>query len=161
AAGVGWPAGPAAPAGSTPGDAPRRTRRCPLPRQTSGVTDPALFGDPIVTGEAVALEMRPAGVGSRGIAFVVDVAVQYGLLALLPMLVSSRSKRIGDLAAGTIVVQERVPARIAPPPPMPPGLDGWARSLDLSQVGDGLALELRQFLTRSHQLAPWAQHQMG
>lgn len=208
------------------------------------------YGGPIVTGEAVALELRPAGVGSRGIAFLIDLAVQYavfiGLLlvatnvivaiddaaavtfvivvtvlvfvgypvgfetlwrgrtlgkaamglrvvrddggpirfrhafvrglvgvvvdrpgltwtlaALIPMLTTRRSKRLGDLAAGTVVVQERVPARLSAPAVMPPALAGWAASIDLSMVNDDLAMALRQFLGRSTQLAPWAREQMG
>jgi uncharacterized RDD family membrane protein YckC len=214
------------------------------------VSDLDLFGGPIVTGEAVAVDLRPAGAGSRGVAFLVDLAIVYGLLllltlvasnlvfnlegaageavlltstvlivlgypvlletlwrgrtlgkammglrvvrddggpirfrhafvrglvgvvldrpglsmgllALVPMLASSRSKRIGDLAAGTVVVQERVPSRVAAPPPMPPGLESWARSLDLSRLNDALALEVRQFLARNQQLAPWARQEMG
>ena len=208
------------------------------------------YGGPIVTGEAVAVELRPAGVGSRGIAVLIDLAVQYGvliavtllasnvlgsaddataealfitalvvvllgypvgfetlwrgrtlgkaamglrvvrddggpvrfrhafvrglvgvvvdrpgltsgLLALIPMLMTARSKRLGDLAAGTVVIQERVPSRLAGPAMMPAPLAGWAASLDLSMVDDGLAMALRQFLARSSQLAPWAREQMG
>ena len=208
------------------------------------------YGGPIVTGEAVALELRPAGIGSRGIAFVIDFALQnavliglillatnvlvsadeaagvtfvivsvvvvylgypviletlwrgrtlgkaamglrvvrddggpvrfrhafvrglvgvvverpgitYTLAALLPMLINRRSKRLGDLAAGTVVVQERVPTRLASPAVMPPGLAAWAATLDLSMVTDDLAMALRQFLGRSGQLAPWAREQMG
>jgi uncharacterized RDD family membrane protein YckC len=210
----------------------------------------AAYGGPIVTGEAVAVELRPAGIGSRGIALIIDLAVQYavliglvliatnvmngadeavvatfiilslvvvmlgypvgfeslwrgrtlgkaamgfrvvrddggpvrfrhafvrglvgvvldkpgisqGLLALLPMLMTARSKRLGDLAAGTVVVQERVPSRLAATAVMPPALAGWVASIDLSMVDDALAMELRQFLGRSAQLAPWAREQMG
>jgi uncharacterized RDD family membrane protein YckC len=208
------------------------------------------YGGPIVTGEAVAVELRPAGVGSRGIAVLIDLAIEYaaligltllasnvlgsandataeaffitaivvvllgypvgfetlwrgrtlgkaamglrvvrddggpvrfrhafvrglvgvvvdrpgftsGLLALFPMLMTARSKRLGDLAAGTVVVQERVPSRLAGPAMMPPPLAAWAPSRDLSMVDDGLAMALRQFLARSSQLAPWAREQMG
>jgi hypothetical protein len=60
-----------------------------------------------------------------------------------------------------MVVQERVPAKIPPPPQMPPQLAGWAAGLDLTQVTDGLALELRHFLARAGQLAPWARNEMA
>ena len=209
------------------------------------------YGEPIVTGEAVAVELRPAGIGSRGIALAIDQAVQLvllllvvwaaaatagetadtaaaaalvlslfvgvilgypvgfetlwrgrtpgkaamglrvvrddggpirfrhafvrglvgvvvdrpglsaGLLALVPMLATARSKRLGDLASGTGVVQERVPAKIPSPPQMPPQLAGWAAGLDLTQVTDGLAMEIRHFLARAGQLAPWARDEMG
>jgi uncharacterized RDD family membrane protein YckC len=208
------------------------------------------YGEPIVTGEAVVVELRPAGIGSRAIALAIDLTVQLGLLlllvwvatstgeaadsaaaaallltllvgvvlgypvgfetlwrgrtpgkaamglrvvrddggpirfrhafvrglvgvvvdrpglssgllALVPMLVTARSKRLGDLAAGTVVIQERVPARIPPPPEMPPPLAGWAAGLDLTGVTDDLALEVRHFLARAGQLAPWAREDMG
>lgn len=208
------------------------------------------YGEPLVTGEAVAVDIRPAGIGSRAVAFVIDsigqlvlifaliwlinelgtqieragaVAVvlvlevlivlglpvgfetlwqgrtpgkaamglrvlrddggpirfrhafvrglvgvvleRPGLFFFLPalfcMLFNRRSKRLGDLAAGTVVVQERVPARVAPPPPMPPQLAGWAASLDLSRVDDQLALELRHFLARANQLSAPVREQMG
>jgi uncharacterized RDD family membrane protein YckC len=214
------------------------------------VTHSTAYGEPIVTGEAVAVALRPAGIGSRGVALVIDQFVQtvlllllvwaaasigetadtaaaaalvltlfvgvvlgypvgfealwrgrtpgkavmglrvvrddggpirfrhafvrglvgvvidrpglsVGLLALIPMLATARSKRLGDLAAGTLVVQERVPAKVPAPPEMPPQLAGWATGLDLTQVDDALALELRHFLARSRQLAPWAREEMG
>src|SRR4051794_31664965 len=99
----------------------------------------------------------------RGLVGVVldRLGLSVGLLALIPMLTTLRSKRLGDLAAGTFVVQDRVPSRGNVPPPMPPQLEGWARSLDLSQVTDELATELRYFLARGSQLAPAVRDQMG
>lgn len=205
---------------------------------------------PIVTGEAVALDIRPAGVGSRGIALLIDLAVQFavllgwllavsqigassdeagvtalvltlfvatvlgypvgfetlwhgrtlgkaamglrvvrddggpirfrhalvrglvgvvvdrpgissGLLALIPMLTTKRSKRLGDLAAGTVVVQDRVPSRVAPAAVVPSELAGWAGGLDLTGVNDALALDIRHFLARAAQLTPAIRDEMG
>jgi uncharacterized RDD family membrane protein YckC len=79
-----------------------------------------------------------------------------GLVALVPILVTARHKRVGDLAAGTIVLQERVPGRIDVPITMPPALAGWAASLDLSGVDDALALRVRQFVSRARELTPAA-----
>jgi uncharacterized RDD family membrane protein YckC len=87
--------------------------------------------------------------------------ISLGVLALVPMLFSSRSKRLGDIAAGTMVLQERVPVRIAAPPPMPAHLEAWAATLDLSRVDDELASQVRQFLGRAGQLAPWAREDFG
>ena len=203
---------------------------------------------PIVTGEAVALELRPAGIGSRGLALIIDFFCQFlvsiawiwalsriggdsaaieatvltlfvatllgypvgfetlwrgrtpgkaamglrvvrddggpirfrhafvrglvgvvvdrpgissGLLAFIPMLATQRSKRLGDLAAGTVVVQERVPARMSTPPLVPTELTGWAAGLDLSGMTDDLALQTRQFIGRAGQLAPQVRDEMG
>lgn len=80
--------------------------------------------------------------------------ISYGMLALFPMLLSKQSKRLGDMAAGTLVLQERVPARVDPPIPMPPPLAGWAAALDLSRIDDAVATRMRQFLNRAGQLHP-------
>ena len=74
------------------------------------------------------------------------------------MLANPRSKRLGDLAAGTIVIHERTPAAWGWVPGMPPVLAGWAATLDLTGLDDDLALAVRHFLARSHGLAePTAQ----
>lgn len=213
------------------------------------MTNAPRYGEPLVTGEAVAVEIRTAGIGSRAVAVVIDFAVQFALLllliffvdrlgssmdsagaitfllisyvllvlgypvgfetlwrgrtpgkaalglrvtrddggpirfrhafvrglvgvvverpgffflpALLCMLINSRSKRLGDLAAGTVVVQERVPARVASPTQMPPPLAGWAATLDLTGIDDRLAWEVRQFLSRAAQLRPAVRDQMA
>lgn len=81
--------------------------------------------------------------------------------ALLASIINRRSKRLGDLLAGTVVVQERVPSRTTTPVSMPPPLIEWARLLDLSRFPDNLALSVRQFLARQHELRPEARTAMG
>ncbi|MGH8891170.1 MAG: RDD family protein [Acidothermaceae bacterium] len=82
--------------------------------------------------------------------------------ALLTSIISQRSKRIGDLLAGTIVVQQRVPGRSGGPAiTMPPPLAMWASTLDLSRMSDELALSCRQFLGRQYELHPTARDAMG
>jgi uncharacterized RDD family membrane protein YckC len=81
--------------------------------------------------------------------------------ALLTSIINGRAKRLGDLLAGTVVVQERVPSRLAAPVSMPPPLVEWARLLDLSRLPDDLAMSVRQFLARQHELRPDARAAMG
>jgi uncharacterized RDD family membrane protein YckC len=81
--------------------------------------------------------------------------------ALLTSIINKRAKRLGDLLAGTVVVQERVPTRTAAPVSMPPPLVEWARLLDLSRLPDELAMSIRQFLARQHELRPEARTAMG
>ena len=95
---------------------------------------------------------------------------------LLTTIFSGRDKRIGDLLAGTFVLNERAGQRRRPPvagpvgpvgspgplvPPVPPPLQPWAAALDLSRLDDRLALAVRQFLARAWQLTPAAQHELG
>jgi uncharacterized RDD family membrane protein YckC len=81
--------------------------------------------------------------------------------ALLSSIINRRAKRLGDLLAGTVVVQARVPGRIAPPVAMPPPLASWASTLDLSRMPDELALVCRQFVARQHDLKPGPRDAMG
>ncbi|MEV0899443.1 RDD family protein [Actinoplanes sp. NPDC049802] len=69
------------------------------------------------------------------------------------MIASRRGRRLGDLAAGTLVVHERRPVAWNIVPGMPAGLSEWSSTADLSAVDDPLAEAVRQFAARSHQFA--------
>ncbi|GLW31089.1 transporter [Actinoplanes regularis] len=73
-------------------------------------------------------------------------------VALTVMLFSENGRRIGDLAAGTLVVHERRPAPFRFVPLMPAALASWAAVTDLSAVDDELAARMRQFLSRVGEL---------
>jgi uncharacterized RDD family membrane protein YckC len=91
----------------------------------------------------------------------VDGPVTLGIAGALSMLFSERSKRLGDMAAGTVVLQDRVPNMGGYLPPMPPPLTAWAATLDLSRFADALALSCRQFLGRVDQLSDEARERIG
>ena len=80
---------------------------------------------------------------------------------IIASLVNEQGKRLGDFAAGTMVIQERVPSGSSAIVPMPPPLAAWASTLDLSRVGNDLAMGIRQFFERSGQLSPQARDQLG
>jgi uncharacterized RDD family membrane protein YckC len=94
-------------------------------------------------------------------AFVEKPGISLGLVAVVCSLSSSRGKRLGDLLAGTVVLQVRLPAPGAYIPPMPPPLAGWSTTLDLSRFDDTLALQCRQFLGRAGQLSDAARERLG
>lgn len=96
----------------------------------------------------------------RGLAGLIEIWATSGVLALVSSLVSSQGRRLGDVFAGTLVIGERGPSE-TPPPPMPPGLEMWARSLELSRLPDEVANAARHYLTRWHELRPDIQHSMG
>src|SRR5665213_2132733 len=81
--------------------------------------------------------------------------------ALIASVISKRGKRFGDMLAGTIVVQERVPGVTALPVQMPAPLAWWATTLDLSRFGDDIELASRQSLARQPELNPAARDAMG
>ncbi|WP_239312687.1 RDD family protein [Plantactinospora mayteni] len=68
------------------------------------------------------------------------------------MLTDPRGRRLGDLAAGTLVIHDRSPAGTGYVPTMVPPLASWAATLDLTRLDDGLALAVRQLLSRTSTL---------
>lgn len=98
---------------------------------------------------------------TRGLIGVVEVYLFYGVPALIAAVISTRSKRLGDLAAGTYVVRDRVRAALPPPVPMPPHLAQWAWHADIAQLPDGLAMQVRTFLPAAFTMTPHVREQMG
>ncbi len=91
----------------------------------------------------------------------VEIYAFSGAPAFFSALLSARGKRLGDYAAGTYVVRERVLLRLPPPTPMPPPLARWAAGADIASLPTGLAVAIRQFLGRSQQIDPAARHSLG
>ena len=97
----------------------------------------------------------------RALVGFVEIYLFFGAPAFFSMLLSSRGKRLGDYAAGTYVVRERIRLRLEPPPLMPPELAGWARAADVAALPMGLALAVRQFLARLPGLDPGSRASVG
>jgi uncharacterized RDD family membrane protein YckC len=75
-----------------------------------------------------------------------------GAIALASSVIDRRSRRIGDLLAGTMVIQERMrtlePDRVVMPPP----LREWAERADVGRLPVGLLHDIRTFLPRVEQI---------
>jgi uncharacterized RDD family membrane protein YckC len=82
-------------------------------------------------------------------------------LAIVLMTSSPLSKRLGDHTAGTFVIHERNLEAWGWVPAMPPGLAGWASTLDLAGLDDELALAVRHFLARNRRLREPARSRLG
>ena len=91
----------------------------------------------------------------------IEVYLLFGAPALVSALIHPRVKRLGDMAAGTYVVNQRARMRLLPPPIMPPPLANWAVAADLAGLPSGLAIAIRQFLGRAPSLNPQARYQLG
>ena len=114
-----------------------------------------MMGLRVVRDDGGPTRMRHSLVRALSMVFL-DLWVTSGVVGGISALASSKSKRMGDHLAGTIVVGERIPrgssrhSEITMPPP----LAGWAAGLDLVAVPDALALNVRTFLHRAPGLDP-------
>jgi uncharacterized RDD family membrane protein YckC len=80
---------------------------------------------------------------------------------LIVSVLNGSSKRVGDLVAGTIVIQDRISGGSVHPVAMPAQLAWWATNLDLQRLDDDLALSCRQFLARESQMHQRAREALG
>jgi uncharacterized RDD family membrane protein YckC len=85
------------------------------------------------------------------------------IAGLVTMSSSAREQRMGDMMAGTVVLNERsAPQALAPLPSwVPVPLQPWVLSLDLHRLDDRLALSARQFVARAHDMSYPAQTELG
>ena len=117
-------------------------------------------GGPIGFRHALVRGLAGMVLEKPGLVFPISTA-----LGVLTMIFSRRAKRLGDMMAGTFVLNERAGTRAstiaAPNFGVPAPLQGWASTLDLNRLDDGLALTIRQFLLRSIQMTPEAQYQLA
>ncbi len=99
----------------------------------------------------------------RGLAAAVEIWITFGCVALISSLLSDRGKRLGDLFAGTFVIQQRLPARrnAAPLPAVSPELALWGAGLELSGLTEQTAETARRYLARLPELTPAAQAELG
>ncbi|HEX2706258.1 MAG TPA: RDD family protein [Candidatus Lustribacter sp.] len=98
---------------------------------------------------------------TRAMVGVVEIYAFAGGPAVICALVTGKGKRLGDIAAGTYVIRERVRSTLPTPIPMPPHLADWATTADMTALPDSLAMSVRAFMVSTHQLAPGARAQVG
>lgn len=91
-----------------------------------------------------------SAVVARNLVRIVDLLPGVPLVGVVTMLATASDQRLGDLAAGTLVIREvdapAPPAAAAHPPPE------WSRSLDLTSLTDADRRLIRSFLARRSEL---------
>jgi uncharacterized RDD family membrane protein YckC len=88
---------------------------------------------------------------------IVDFLPAFYVVGVISILMTRRNQRIGDLAAGALVVRERRPAVLPAGMYLPPTAAGVAvREWDVSAVTAEDVATLRRFLDRRHTLTPGA-----
>jgi uncharacterized RDD family membrane protein YckC len=117
------------------------------------------FGLRVVRDDAGTVTVQQSFV--RALIGIVEIYALSGGPAFFSCLISSRGKRLGDFAAGTYVVRDRVQLALPPPPPMPPHLAAWATAADLGTPPVGLTLAVRQYLGRLPEIDAASRDRLG
>ncbi|MGA1835523.1 RDD family protein [Herbiconiux sp. 11R-BC] len=110
------------------------------------------IGARIVRDDGGAISLRHAVI--RGLTGFVEIYATFGALALVTSMLNGRSKRLGDLLAGTYSQHERVPHPLPFAVAVPPELLIWARTADVAKLPDRLQRRIVQFLTQSDRMLP-------
>jgi uncharacterized RDD family membrane protein YckC len=90
--------------------------------------------------------------------------VPVGVVAVVTVLVSPRDQRLGDMAAGTLVVRERSAVELTRGPawfPPPAGYEAYAASLDVGALDERGYGVVRSYLLRWPQLTPAARDHLA
>ncbi|MDN3480756.1 RDD family protein [Arthrobacter sp. APC 3897] len=89
----------------------------------------------------------------RGMAAVLEIYLTAGSAAFIAAMFNDRSKRLGDMMAGTYALRERVTAPPSRQVQMPPRLRGWAQLADMGRFPDTLSRRVSRFLTQAPRLS--------
>jgi uncharacterized RDD family membrane protein YckC len=108
-------------------------------------------GARIVRDDGGAIGMRHAAI--RALVGVLEIFTTLGGIAAIAGLVSVRTKRLGDLLAGTYSQYERVSHAAPPVFGVPAPLAAWALTADVARLPDALSRRVAQFLAQAPHLA--------
>jgi uncharacterized RDD family membrane protein YckC len=111
-----------------------------------------MVGARIVRDDGGAIGFRHSFI--RALTGVLELFMSLGGIAALFGLLNGRTKRMGDILAGTYSQYERVQRREPEVFGVPVALVGWSRSADVARMPDGLARRIAQFLRQASGLTP-------
>jgi uncharacterized RDD family membrane protein YckC len=90
----------------------------------------------------------------RNLVAILEIYATLGGLAAIVGLTNDRSKRLGDLLAGTYSQYERTSRIVEPIFGVPAPLVGWAVTADVARIPSRLSLRSTKFLRQAAQLTP-------
>ncbi|WP_087483491.1 RDD family protein [Brachybacterium massiliense] len=97
----------------------------------------------------------------RAVMAMLEIWSTSGAIALTCSVIDRKSRRVGDLLAGTMVVQERMrdltPQRAA----VPEALQDWVRGADVGRLPLTLMQDIRSFLPRAGTINPESRRQLS
>jgi uncharacterized RDD family membrane protein YckC len=117
------------------------------------------LGTRIVRDDGGAIGFRHAFI--RALVGVIDIYLSFGGFAAITGLLSQRSKRLGDLVAGTFSQYERVSNAVRPIYGVPVELAQWALTADVGRMPDRLVRRIAQFLGQASHLTWQTRDRLG
>ena len=117
------------------------------------------IGARIVRDDGGAITFRHSFI--RALVGIFEIYATFGGGAVLTALLNARTKRLGDLLAGTYSQYERVSRVDDLPLFIPPQLATWATTADVGRMPDRLARRISQFLRQADALSPVARSRVG
>lgn len=103
-----------------------------------------LFGTRVVRDDGGAIRLRHASI--RALVGFGEIYLTIGIVPLFAGMFSRRTKRLGDMVAGTYVIRVRQPAVKPMMLPVPPQLTSWTQIADLGRIPDQVAARASRFL---------------
>lgn len=106
----------------------------------------------IVRDDGGAIRFRHALI--RGLLGFLEIYLTFGGLAIFVALFNEKSKRLGDIVAGTYSLRQRVSSKPRIMPLAPPYLQAWIAMADIGRVPDATARRAGTFVQQAYLMAP-------
>ena len=116
-------------------------------------------GARIVRDDGGGIAVRHAFI--RALTGVVELLFTLGSIAAVVGLLNARSKRLGDMLAGTISQHERVPNPPANAVGVPAELAEWAAIADVARLPDVLSRRIAAFLAQAPRMTPTSRERLA
>jgi len=118
-----------------------------------------VMGLRIVRDDGGSIRFRQALV--RGLLAVFEIYLSLGSVAFLVCLFNGKSKRLGDMMAGTYAIRDRAPSAGPLQVHTVPALESWASLADIGRLPDPLARRISVYLRQGARMAATSRASMG
>lgn len=118
-----------------------------------------IVGLRVVRDDGGAIRFRHALI--RALLGVLEIYMSFGSVALIASLFNDKSKRLGDMLAGTYSIRERSPKEKPLQVYIVPALQPWSQLVDIGRLPDNLARRISLYLRNAGAMAPGSRQSMG